>query len=61
MQATIPGIPAVETVPVQDLAACQQLLASGTWANPVRHEGMVVADAHFNRVKAGQSCIYPLS
>ncbi|KAL3149542.1 hypothetical protein ABBQ32_002322 [Trebouxia sp. C0010 RCD-2024] len=51
LQATIAGIPAVLKVPVQDLAACQELLASGDWANPVRHEGIVVTDAQFNRVK----------
>ncbi len=43
----------------KDIEACQQLLASGDWANPARHEGMVVADAHFNRVKASQHvCTY---
>ena len=51
-QATVPGIPAVMRVPVQDVEACQKLLASGDWANPVRHEGMVATDAHFNRLKA---------
>lgn len=51
LQAEVPGIPEVLKVPVQDLEACQTLLASGDWANPVRHEGMVATDAQFNRVK----------
>ena len=53
LQNTVPGIPAVQQVPVPDVEACQALLASGDWANPVRHEGIVATDAHFNRVKVG--------
>lgn len=54
MQATVPGIPAVQQIPLQNMQACQRMLASGDWANPSLHEGIVVSDAHFNRVKASR-------
>ena len=54
MQATVSGIPAVRQIPLQDIQACQRMLASGDWANPALHEGIVVSDANFNRVKASR-------
>ncbi len=54
MQATVPGIPAVRQIPLQDMQASQRMLASGDWANPALHEGIVVSDANFNRVKASR-------
>lgn len=54
VQTTVPGIPAVQQVPIQNVESGQALLASGDWANHVRHEGIVATDAHFNRVKVGQ-------
>ena len=67
MQATIPGIPAALTVPVQDLAACQELLASGDWATrcamrawwPQMHSSTEsTQDTH---ASVGEKTVYPVS